>query len=319
MCTKTPPVEVIRHRKPFNTIQSLLLLTALLPSVCLFAATTTSEPHPFQFTESDYQEVQRIAKAEGKLFFLHFTADHVEQCVWMEKHTFSNQRLSAYINSNYLAAEVDIEKPEGAKLQHQFEINQLPTTLIFSTEGELIGGLTGKQTADEMIASLRNYDTPEYRIMPAKTKGGIARPVAYRAVKHKVSRPRLVPDVSPVAHQGYYPQQVERPKPAAAVTAHREQYPSIYNRPQKVQHSSLPQAFYSVQVGVFSSHQNAFKEKANLARYGTEGHLLPFKGSDGHTKYRLCAGTFNSKAEAEIYQKQVTPRYPDSFVKRVQK
>jgi len=300
-------------------MKTLLTLAVLLPSFCLSAADSIAEPNPLQFTASDYQEIQQKAKAEGKLFFLHFTAAHVEQCQWMNQYTFSNEQLAAYIEGNYLAAEVDIEQPEGARLQHQFEINQLPTTLIFSTKGELIGGLTGKQTANEMLATLRNYDTPEHRIMPAKAKGGHARPASYKAVDRKISRPRLIPDVvsgsiPDYAHQQSNPAQ----PPAQAVRPVSEPYPSIYKHPQTAYKVEKPKSSFALQVGVFSSHQNAYREKGNLERYGAQGHVFLVKGSNGRTVYRLCAINFKTRAEAEQYQKTVAARYPDSFIKKME-
>lgn len=317
-CTKTTPVEVIRHQKPFNLMKHLRPLAMLLLAVFLCAAGMPPDPSPLQFTESDYQEVQQKAKTEGKLYLLHFAAEHVESCTWMDEHTFTDQQLSAYLSRSYLSAKINIEKPEGAKLQHQFRINLLPTTLIFSTKGELVGELKGKQTADEMIAALRGYDTPEHRTPPAKVKGGVARPVAYRTVKRKVFRPRLVPDVLVTHRPGGYHQPAQ-PATATASPRHQEQYPSIYTRPEHVQKPSQPTAFYSIQVGVFSNYQNAYRAKSNLERYGNEGHLLPSKGSNGRAMYRLCAGTFSNKTEAVHYQRKIAPRYPDSFVKRVQK
>lgn len=310
MCTKTTPVKISIYRKPY-LMKTLLTLAVLLPSLCLCAADSITEPNPLQFTASDYQEIQQKAKAEGKLFFLHFTAAHVEQCQWMEKYTFSNEKLATYIADNYLAVAVDIEQPEGARLQHQFEINQLPTTLIFSTKGELVGGLTGKQTANEMLATLRNYDTPEHRIMPAKARGGTARPVAYKAVDRKIYRPRLIPDVVSSSAPEYARQQ-------SGQVQSREQYPSIYTRPEPHK-MDRPESSFALQVGVFSNYQNAYREKSNLERYGAQGHVFPVKGSNNRTVYRLCAVNFKTRTEAEQYQKTVAPRYPDSFVKEIEK
>jgi thioredoxin-related protein len=320
MCTKTTPVKISTYRKPY-LMKILLTLAVLLPGFCLCAADTITGPNnPLQFTASDYLEIQQKAKTEGKLYFLHFTADHVEQCIWMEKHTFSNERLAAYISNNYLAAEVDIEQPEGARLQHQYEINQLPTTLIFSTKGELIGGLTGKQTANEMLATLRNYDTPEYRILPAKAKGGNAWPAAYKAVDRKIFRPRLVPDIASGSAADYSRQQsgLTQNQVQAVRPAYTEHYPSIYTRPQN-HIAARPESSFALQVGVFSNYQNAYREKSNLERYGAQGHVFPVKGSNNRTVYRLCAVNFKTRTEAEQYQKTVAPRYPDSFVKEIEK
>ncbi|MBV6652255.1 MAG: SPOR domain-containing protein [Mameliella sp.] len=301
-------------------MKTLLTLAVLLPSFCLIAADSFTEPNPLPFTASDFMEVQEKAKVEGKLYFLHFTAAHVDQCKWMEANTFSNEKLTSYIERTYLGAEVDIETPDGARLQHQFDVNQLPTTLFFSTKGELLGGLTGQQTADNMLFALRRYDTPEHRIMPSKAKGGVARPVAYKAVDRKISRPRLIPDVSDILKQNPYKplEQTKKPQAVATEKPYKNQYTSIYNRPQSTQASNRPQAYYSVQLGVFSNHQNAYKEKAKLERYGTSGHLIHVKTKNG-VKYRLCTGAFISKADAGLHQKKMVARYPDSFVKWVQK
>ncbi len=322
ICTKTTPVKTY-YRKRYYLMKPVLLLATLFISGAAQAA--VPEDPPVGFTDSSFQEVQQQAEREGKLFFLQFTADKVATCSWMERHTFADASLTDYIADAYLAVRIDVMKPEGAKLQHKYNVNQLPTTLIFSSKGTLLGRLEGKQKADVFLTALKEYDSPENRAQPERTKGGRAIAVAqhhgstgHRTLYGKVSRPRLVPDVNPVppgeASQAYA---TPTDKPRYDAGRWEQQYTSIYTAPETVEESA-PSAFYSVQVGVFSKYQNAEAAKRYLERrHRLNGHIIYLRPDDGSKKFRLCAGEFNSREAAAQRQQLLRTDYPDSFVKWV--
>lgn len=303
---------------------ALLLATFLVSAA---AQATLPVYPPVGFTDSSFQEAQQQAEREGKLFFLQFTAEKVATCNWMERHTFADASLAGYIADAYLAVRIDVMKPEGAKLQHKYSVNQLPTTLIFSSGGELLDRLEGKQRANDLLAALKAYDTPEYRAEPEYTKGGQAIAVAQRqgAAAHrahygKVSRPRLVPDVDPLpsgkANTSYG---VSANKPRYNSGGWEQQYTSIYTAPAAAEEPA-PHAFFSVQVGVFSKFQNAEAAKRYLERrHRLNGHIIYLQPDDGRKRFRLCAGEFSTREEADQRQQLLASDYPDSFVKWIKK
>lgn len=303
---------------------ALLLATFFISAA---AQATLPEYPPVGFTDSSFEEAQQQAEREGKLFFLQFTAEKVATCDWMERHTFADASLADYIADAYLAVRVDVMKPEGAKLQHKYSVNQLPTTLIFSSRGALLDRLEGKQKANDLLAALKAYDTPEHRVEPEYTKGGraiaVAQRQAYRAqrpVYGKVSRPRLVPDVDPVpSGKANPPYGSSANKPRYNSGQWEQQYTSIYTAPAAAEEPA-PHAFFSVQVGAFSKFQNAEAAKRYLERrHRLNGHIIYMQSDNGRKRFRLCAGEFGTREEADQRQKLLATDYPDSFVKWVEK
>src|SRR5262249_43722338 len=58
-------------------------------------------------------------------------------------------------------------------------------------------------------------------------------------------------------------------------------------------------AEWTVQVGVFSSPQQAAGVKKQLAQGGFDAQVAPTTGSDGQVRYRVRLGAFSSKEEAD--------------------
>ncbi len=134
----------------------------------LEAAKTTFETEPsnkVNFFAGSFEHAKAKAGSEGKLFFVEFYADWCTPCKWMDKTTFQNETVATQLNSNYVPLKLDIESMEGQDLKKQYEVNILPTILIFNSQGRMIERIEKTLSSESMISMLSFHNNPENRIV----------------------------------------------------------------------------------------------------------------------------------------------------------
>lgn len=110
-----------------------------------------------------YAEGRQLGKTENKKVFLVFKADWCHYCKLMEKTTFRNSAVVAYINRHFVPIQVDTDKRRG--LADKFHVRGLPSTMFISGTGKMIGGRPGYIPAGEMLRILKYIDTDSYLTM----------------------------------------------------------------------------------------------------------------------------------------------------------
>jgi len=274
-----------------TTSLAAMLLLALFWG--LPAASANNDP----FLDCSISQLQERSAEEGKLYFLLFTADFVMTCQWMEAETFADQGLRSYLEQSYIGLRVDISQAEGERLQQQYEVTQLPSVLVFSARGQLLGRHIGAIPAEELQSSLQAYDLPANRqSTQIKTEVAEADILPSPQPILQLSMPRLVPDV---------------PATTAALS-------STAYAPEAQAARQAYASYFTVQIGVFGSRANAETAKAQLAaRCSVDIHIV--KGlSNGSTLYRLYAGQFPERDAAIAQQRRLAGRYVEGFVKHIQ-
>jgi len=292
-CSQRERLWPFYNQKPYDPMKLTTILAALLLPLLLWASSPANTP--FQFLDGDISEVQKKAAEEGKLYFLHFTADYVMTCDWMKKVTFSDEKLLRYLEGSYLAVQVDINRSPGMQLQHQYEVTQLPTTLVFSTRGQLLGRHAGTIPPGRMMALLQSYDTPANRVKPGA-------PQPQREEVTLLSCPRPILELS---------------KPRLVPSNERQAAPQAASAPaQTVAEPS--DSYLTVQVGVFGSRSNALAAKQKIEGLSTHPVRL-VKGKAGDSEiYRLYTGIFYERSPAAIYRQRLNAQGVEGFLKTVE-
>ena len=78
-----------------------------------------------------------LANAEGKKVFIHFRADWCRYCHQMDRETFRNPSVVAYLNENFIAVKVDTDKEQN--VADMFGVRTLPDNWFVSEKGERLG------------------------------------------------------------------------------------------------------------------------------------------------------------------------------------
>lgn len=142
----------------FVLIAALFLISAKSP-----------DAEGIEFFRGSFTSAKLKAAEEGKLFFLDFTASWCTPCRWMEQTTFTDPALAAYVKESYVALKVDIDDFDGYALKQEYGIQILPSLLIFSSKGELLGQYEESLSPNNMMAILKKYDLPKNRTITRRT------------------------------------------------------------------------------------------------------------------------------------------------------
>ena len=108
-----------------------------------------------RFLDSSTDAVRKEAIAQDKLVFIDLYATWCGPCKAMERDVFSKKEVGDFMDEYFVAAKYDIDKPTGKALAGKHGIRSIPTYLVFNTEGDLLGKITGSMPAEEFTAALR--------------------------------------------------------------------------------------------------------------------------------------------------------------------
>jgi thioredoxin-related protein len=114
-----------------------------------------------------YAEGRQRGEAENKKVFLVFNADWCRYCLKMEKETFQDPSVVAYVNRTFVPISVNSDKEQG--IANKFNVRGLPSTWFISENGDRIESRPGFIPAEEMLQILKFIGSDSYRSMSFQT------------------------------------------------------------------------------------------------------------------------------------------------------
>lgn len=135
------------------------LIVLLLLTFSVNAPTFATSIEDINFIDGNLKEAIKRAGAEGKLSFVEFYATWCGPCKWMERTTLSNPEVSSYINENYVAVKVNIDDFDGYAWKQQYDVEVLPTILIFNSKGTLVERIEETVGPSKLIKVLKNHNS----------------------------------------------------------------------------------------------------------------------------------------------------------------
>lgn len=109
-----------------------MYLKTLMAAVIFMLAAWPADPVSPALAASDsiqwyaYEEGTALAKKEHKKVYLHFWAEWCAYCKKMEKETFHNASVVAYLNRHFIAVKVNTDRE--TELADRFGVRAFPTT-----------------------------------------------------------------------------------------------------------------------------------------------------------------------------------------------
>jgi len=113
-----------------------------------------------------YAEGRQRGEAENKKVFLVFNADWCRYCLQMEKETFQNPTVIAYVNRNFVPISVNSDREQD--IAAKYSVRGLPSTWFISEKGDRIGNRPGYIAVDEMLKILKYIGSDSYLTMSFK-------------------------------------------------------------------------------------------------------------------------------------------------------
>lgn len=114
------------------------------------------------------EEVQELMKSEPRKVFVDVVADWCKWCKVMEKETFTDKGVIAYINENYYAVRMDYESLEsidflGEKFTNKalatsWNVRDLPAIVFWEEDFGSKFLSTGYKKADQFLLDLKAFN-----------------------------------------------------------------------------------------------------------------------------------------------------------------
>ena len=113
-----------------------------------------------------YEEGIARGKAENKKLFLNFHAEWCTYCTKMDRETFANPTVVAYLNENFIPIKVDADREK--KVAVQYKVQGLPSTWFLTPAGEQIGSQPGFIAAKNLLSLMKYIHTDSYKTIAYK-------------------------------------------------------------------------------------------------------------------------------------------------------
>ena len=267
---------------------TMIVAVMISLSVCSFA----NGPKEPQKAGMSYLLAKNHAEAHSMKYVLYFKADWCMPCQWMEETTFQDETIQASVDNLFILVPLDIDEFEGFALKEYFQVYTLPTMLVFNEKHEIINRNEGSLSPSGLLSLIANENA-------------------------QASSSALNGD-NPVVNNAPKIQQPE----AAPVVDKTHSEPNSLNDQPVLQESLSPSIIesvsrYSVQLGAFSSYENAkiIQQKAN--QYTTEPVEISSIAKGDAFIYKVYAGKLHTESEATQLKNTLSSYGMNGFVKSV--
>lgn len=135
-----------------------------------------------KFHDLTYEEAAARAEANDKIVFIDFFTTWCLPCKEMDRTTFQDPDVAAWLAEHAIALKVDAEENEtNEALAARFGVKSFPNYVYLTPKGELLDRITGKKDSDEFLelsameALAERRDAAKQRILDGETGDEAAR------------------------------------------------------------------------------------------------------------------------------------------------
>lgn len=137
--------------------------TGVWIAAVLLACVQVVSAAPAMFSEMKYVEAKTKARDTGKLFIVDATADWCAPCKKMDKTTWVDEKVVAWVKEHAIAIQVDVDKEP--QLAEHLKIKAMPTVIVMRNE-EVVDRAVGYQTAEALLAWLGDVKEGKVELRP---------------------------------------------------------------------------------------------------------------------------------------------------------
>jgi len=283
-------------------MKKIFLTLMVIPFFVLIAAFKPASTI-VQFAAADWENSKSRAITEGKLYFVDFDASYCATCRNMDESTYMSERLASYINKNVVAVRIDVQDFDGVMWSQQYEVEALPTMLIFNEQGELVKRIVGYKSADDLIEEFSAIKSLNPASVPPISNTTTLAPIAADKPMSKTNTPN-------------------NPSTALTITSNTTDNVAVAPQPTSTGFGLYEIAVrkqeskgHGVQVGVFSSYETVLSQASLFKRKYSKKTLIHIDKYNGSVVYKLILGAFNSKREAAYFRNDLRRDNVDGLIK----
>lgn len=149
---------------------AFLIITIAFTSLASFKV---SKPENFGFYKGSFDNLIRESKKQKKPIILDFWAAWCAPCQKLDKETFTDKELGAYLSQNFLVYKVDIDTIDGMEIVDRFSIDVFPTMLVYDSKNGQLGKFKGFYPAGYLQKELEKVQA-KHHIYPVRSQDGLA-------------------------------------------------------------------------------------------------------------------------------------------------
>jgi len=128
----------------------ILVLTLIL-SASSFAQNKPAAKTQINFIEDAWTQALKQAAAQNKYIFVDAYATWCGPCKMLKARTFTDSKVAAFYNKNFINVSIDMEKGMGPQLAKEWQMQAYPTLIIFSPKGKAVLGTVGFIDANTLL------------------------------------------------------------------------------------------------------------------------------------------------------------------------
>ena len=147
---------------------ALLLICISLAAIPVMSASDSTQTQAAVKTKPaeaikwyDYQDGLKQMKEGHKKGFVHFYTDWCTYCKLMNRQTFTDKSVIAYLNENFIPIRINAEKERD--VAQKYGVNRFPTNFFMAEDGSLIGNRPGFIPSDLMLSMLKYINTDSFK------------------------------------------------------------------------------------------------------------------------------------------------------------
>jgi thioredoxin-related protein len=216
------------------------------------------------YSHTIMEDMIKKAGEEGKMILLEFYADWCAPCKWMQETVFQDQEIKSLLSNSYITKLVNIDDIDGFELKNLYEVQVLPTILIFNTTGKMIERIEKTIATSELISVLGLHDNHRNKVK----------------IKHSIN---------------------SSPTPNIASTTDSKNIQETHLR--YIESNNKTVRNYRLQMGIYEDFENAFNKVNNLKDTFLEPIIVVNDYKNKIVRYKVMMGEFSTLSEAESFRK----------------
>lgn len=283
-----------------------------------------AKPTEVIFFTGNLSSAKAMAANEGKLYFAEFTASWCASCRVLEETTFSDPTVVDYISRNYIPVKIDIDDFDGIALKQVYNVQSIPTIIVFNSKGQLLKKYDKGLPASTMLSLLKKHNIPANRVKTSSAANVNAKPIIRNTSSNAKQSNAAVSPAKEAHSPMKYSNVPSRPdKTPATPIRTNESIPTRSTAKPSPQGDGLyrfsvstqPSKGFSVQIGAFKEYGNVLREVERIQDDYSQPIIVHIVRQRDVSIYKILIGDFENRQQAISYQSQLKTKGLEGVIK----